>query len=243
MIFFICNRSSEIKPSNTQTVACRQRPHSFWSTSPRIPTSGWAWFSEHEQSFHFVFSTIWQSELSDFTDKKVCESPTSSVGPSQRLWFLVLTKRSTASRNANVACQECVWLSLPWSLKDSFRKKRKAYLLLHKDTRCNHSWDTNQFSLQISCFWRLYTCFVLFSENVVVCRHISLLKKGNITFPKTSFSHIRMLAFCWCHNTKQTCTKITDTFFRGTCYFSHKVTEVMMHMFFSKYYSNHSYHR
>ena len=60
--------------------------------------------SQHEQSFCFVFSTNQNYQIL----QKVCESQTFGVGPAQRLQFLVLIKRNTASRDANVACQECV---------------------------------------------------------------------------------------------------------------------------------------
>ena len=75
-----------------------QRLHSFWS-APRIAISAQTQFSEHVQSIPLVFSAnqichIW---------REVRESPTYGAGPTQKLRFLVLIKRGTASGDENAA--------------------------------------------------------------------------------------------------------------------------------------------
>ena len=115
-------------PSHIIYHSCPQRPQSFWS-APRIGTSGWNQFFENTQSTCFTFSPngicqIWQ---------RVCESLTASVGASQRSWFLVLTKRITASGNENaIFCTFCLITSLTHrSSKCAFRIDSKRITTYH----------------------------------------------------------------------------------------------------------------
>jgi len=89
-----------------------QRPRSFWSAL-KIKTSGQV---QRHSGFHGFVNTIdWdqnQSDLSDLTQSMrrvtgtVRESRTSGVGPGQRSWFSVLTKRIAASGDENVSLPE-----------------------------------------------------------------------------------------------------------------------------------------
>lgn len=91
------------------------RPHwlrSFWS-APRIAISGRTQFSEHAQSFRFVFSAkqIWICQVW----RKARESRTSGVRPAQRSRFLVLTKTSAVSGDENRDCLDKNFFITRWT--------------------------------------------------------------------------------------------------------------------------------
>ena len=82
-----------------------QRPCSIWSTA-RIGTSLQVQFCNHAQSALWSIRSLSQSDCQTWLLacpqwQEVCELKTSSVGPSQRSRFLVLTKKSTAYGNKN----------------------------------------------------------------------------------------------------------------------------------------------
>ena len=78
-----------------------QRPRSFWS-APRIATSGQV---QHRNSAH-AQSQVWQIWLVLVSIYCVYISIQNQnvIGPGQKSWFLVLTKRSAASGDENAPC-------------------------------------------------------------------------------------------------------------------------------------------